>query len=71
MKLNFLLYQELVGDGRVDCKNAQDEVICPYDLNFLLYQELVYQNLMKLNFLLYQELVCDGRVDCKNARDEA
>jgi hypothetical protein len=28
MKLNFLLYQELVCDGRVDCKNARDEVDC-------------------------------------------
>jgi hypothetical protein len=41
MKLNFLLYQELVGDGCMDCKNAQEEVIFPCDLNFLLYQELV------------------------------
>jgi hypothetical protein len=28
MELNFLLHQELVCDGRVDCKNARDEVDC-------------------------------------------
>jgi hypothetical protein len=79
MKLFFsLLYQELVCDGRMDSRNAWDQVICSCYLNFLLCQDLVCNGWVDcknardevicsfgLNFLLYLELVCDG-----NVRDE-